>query len=1053
MKKWSKLVLATMVSMGTLMISGCIENLEPAGIADLRGAKAELLRAQTALQAAQAAKVEADAALVLAQAKVQEAIAKQEEARVKYFEAEALAEQYRAELLNIQNEEARTMLEALIADQEAAMVAAEQEAALAAEQFKIDMLNALTQLADAQLQYDQALIDIELARNTLTVEQSDYLSSRLSTFLSLKADVTDATRELEDAAADLADALAAVDDAELRNTSVRSKQREIVKLQAALEAAQEAQEKVKGLMDLDPNIADWDAERVKIEKEIDALEKEMALFEKEMSDKAADVQAEMERLEDKIDFYVATTGYELDMDMSDPNDPETWGTGLFKKIQSPYLITEFIPVPDVQIRNEELGDFEVLNQVYEYGKEDDIVALFDQEIMEYTYEEKYYIHYDKYWNEMTEAEISKKEADEEYLKAVERYSDAVAAAKSGDYLAYFAKHVYTVENGYAEDYDFVEEVATYNAALKAFADAVDDYKAEEVRLTVDQVRKEEIQNAYDNELAVLDAERAKGFQDAEAKYAAALAKYQKAYYVNQAAIEKRDRIIEAAEKTADATESQMEYFESTYVEAAATDEEKAKHALYVKALENIKNAREAYQNPDPEVKTDPESVWAAAIEQWIKDEQLYDYNHGAYDAKSVYADIQKSYADKKFDLDNKYDIIWNDFYANYPNFSTQYRNEWISRLNDLRADLQDAVYALIPSVNNVLRESGSSDDVDYSVNLYAYDGSDDGTLMLKIFNAPSYLINGEGVLEEVVATDLVDKDYFIWENAATESPGELMRAANDLWYSAEITVHFKDGSINNCSIYADESSEWPYALPDYDTFVDVFNNLNTAEISYIEFMSGQGYLADIYMEKLSLDIETTSEDAYYAAIPDHIKAVEAAKAQFVEYAKAKNAEIDALRTEIEKVVPTILEEYKTAFAEAMALYEKNDVLTSKLANLEDIISVYCLKADPAGMAATLEELVAALEAAYETEVDNVLAAENAIIEAEEELQAILDGLVDALTLAQRDYDDAQAILEFYQEMFDMASEELETAIGLIYGDEELPEDPGTGNGGGTTPAA
>ena len=218
-------------------------------------------------------------------------------------------------------------------------------------------------------------------------------------------------------------------------------------------------------------------------------------------------------------------------------------------------------------------------------------------------------------------------------------------------------------------------------------------------------------------------------------------------------------------------------------------------------------------------------------------------------------------------------------------------------------------------------------------------------------------------------------------------------------------------------------------------------------------MSGQGYLADIYMEKLSLDLETTSDDAYYAAIPDHIKAVEAAKAQFVEYAKAKNAEIDALRTEIEEVVPTILEEYKTAFAEAMALYEKNDVLTSKLANLEDIISVYCLKADPAGMAATLEELVAALEAAYETEVDNVLAAENAIIEAEEELQAILDGLVDALTLAQRDYEDAQAILEFYQEMFDMASEELETAIGLIYGGEELPEDPGTGNGGGTTPAA
>ena len=72
MKKWSKLVLATMLSVGTLLVSGCIESIEPEGIADLRGAKVELLNAQAALQMAQAAKAEADAALVLAEAKIKE---------------------------------------------------------------------------------------------------------------------------------------------------------------------------------------------------------------------------------------------------------------------------------------------------------------------------------------------------------------------------------------------------------------------------------------------------------------------------------------------------------------------------------------------------------------------------------------------------------------------------------------------------------------------------------------------------------------------------------------------------------------------------------------------------------------------------------------------------------------------------------------------------------------------------------------------------------------------------------------------------------------------
>ena len=1048
MKKWSKLVLATMLSVGTLLVSGCIENIEPEGIADLRGAKAELLRAQTALQAAQAAKVEADAALVLAQAKVQEAIAKQEEARVAYVEAEALAAQYRAEREKLINEGISTdnqlaliALENQIAAQEAAKADAERQAALAAEEFKIEMLDVLKRLEEAQLSYDQALLDIELARNTLTFEQESYLNSLLQTVKSAKAAVVEKTRNLEDATETLTKALATVDEAEAKNVAVRAQTRTIARYQAELEGLKEAQAEMEALLELDPDLTDWDAEREALEEEIAALDKEMKVLEKEREDKEAETEKAVSQLNESIDLYENTTGYLLDYDNSS-DDPEDWGTGLFKKIQNPYAISEYITVPDVQIKNDVLGDFQIIGNSYAYGEEDEVIRIFDNAIMEYKYDDMYFKHYDLYWKEVSEAEIAKKESAEDYLASLERYNDAVAATKTGDYLAYFAKHEYTVDNGYPEDYDFVEEVATYNEALKAFKAGIAEYEAEEVRLTVDQIQEEEIQNAYDSELATLTAERAKGYQDAEVKYAAAEAKYDKAYYVNEAAKEKRDRAIEVAEKTADATEAEMETFEATYVEAAASDEDKTKHALYVKALADIKKARDDYQNPDPEVKTDPESIWAAAQEQWIKDQELYDYAGGYYAAESLYAGIDKSYADKKYDLDNKYAIIWAEFYAKYPNFSTEYRNEWVTRLDDLRTGLQVAVNALNGPVDDMLRPSGSFGDVEYAVNLYAYDGSDYGTLDLDIYYVPEFLTDGDELVE-VVAADLVDKDFFVWKDVASQIPGELVQTANTLWYEAEVTVYFKDGTSDNCYLYADDNSEWPYVLPDYDTFVDMFEYKIPAqsEIDYIEFASGQGYLADIYMEKLDLDIDDAEDEAYYAAIPDHIKAIETAKAEFIEYVKTKNAELDALKAEIEKAVPAVIEEYKAYYAEYTAAKDKKTVLDEKLTNLEDIIETFCLKADPSNSAADLEALVEALEQAYEDAVEAVALKEDDIISAEETLQGILDGLVTALTMAQRDYEDAEAELEEAQAELEKASEELEAAIALIYGEEEIPEDP------------
>ena len=129
------------------------------------------------------------------------------------------------------------------------------------------------------------------------------------------------------------------------------------------------------------------------------------------------------------------------------------------------------------------------------------------------------------------------------------------------------------------------------------------------------------------------------------------------------------------------------------------------------------------------------------------------------------------------------------------------------------------------------------------------------------------------------------------------------------------------------------------------------------------------------------------------------------------------------------------------YAEYTAAKDKKTVLDEKLTNLEDIIETFCLKADPSNSAADLEALVEALEQAYEDAVEAVALKEDDIISAEETLQGILDGLVTALTMAQRDYEDAEAELEEAQAELEKASEELEAAIALIYGEEEIPEDP------------
>ena len=174
---------------GTGTFTSCIDTDEPEGIENLRGAKAELIRAKVAVEAANAAYVQAQAQLTLADAKIKEAKARWEEASAACKEAEA-------ELLAAQTAEQKALLEKNIADYKNQMA----EAALTHEK---EMLRLQGELAKQQQTYDETIAAIEIAKLTLNATEAEILGDAQDV-------VTTAAKSVNDAYATLVEAQANV---------------------------------------------------------------------------------------------------------------------------------------------------------------------------------------------------------------------------------------------------------------------------------------------------------------------------------------------------------------------------------------------------------------------------------------------------------------------------------------------------------------------------------------------------------------------------------------------------------------------------------------------------------------------------------------------------------------------------------------------------------------------------------------------------------------------------------------------------------------------------
>ena len=135
MKKWTYLVAGLLMSGAAATFTSCIDTTEPAGIENLRGAKADLLRAKILVEQAEAAIKQAQASYLQAQALYEQEVAAQAK-----INTEILAAKSEQEKLYWENEKKK--LE---------------------EKFKKELLDLQTQTALAQAAYDKAIADIEVA--------------------------------------------------------------------------------------------------------------------------------------------------------------------------------------------------------------------------------------------------------------------------------------------------------------------------------------------------------------------------------------------------------------------------------------------------------------------------------------------------------------------------------------------------------------------------------------------------------------------------------------------------------------------------------------------------------------------------------------------------------------------------------------------------------------------------------------------------------------------------------------------------------------------------
>lgn len=1026
MKKWSSLVLAAIVAMGTFAATGCIENLEPAGIEELRGAKAELLRAEAAYKQAQIALVEADAAYTQAQAKVEEAkVAKIEaeaavaEAEAAYYVAQAKVQAAEeaywlavAEAEAAKGEadaayrlaEAEKVLAEAMQEEAAAIVAmAEAEAAVAviAADLEVYLLEVQTAMVEAKMAYEVAVKNLYAAQVSLTPAQKDYLAPFEAEVEYLEGIIFNVMVDLEDAADDLEAAIAELDEAVADSLGRIQAERHVADCEIALEEAKEALAEVLEFAALDPQILDWQAEMEKYEAERDALAVAVAQTYKAVND--FDSAPEVAEMNEAKAEFTAYTGREF---------VESSNIFIPYPTQAPTkLITweneVYVPAILDEEGNTLYGELCTLGVSVQYGGPENYEIF--QDLIKNV---ENAMEMDAKVVENLEKAKAKALESINYAKYVTPYTEAVAAVEKADYLAYLLKY---------ENIDLEKVVADYNAAYEARCAAEKELASymSESDVYKDETYIEKKDSAY----AVYE----KKYAEATVKYYAARQKaeddYNAAYveYMNNESINEYSEIFNNLASTGYDFTKYDAAVALLATEAATpgtyTEEEVNEADAFVKACKADKvfvvavvvNEEYGYPfdsmygttpyerlteefleiHPLLSAKAEAEAEWAEAIATY--EALLNDVYY--YDGKS----LEKAFDDETYAL-----------YMDYYNFTQEILYDMLHPI--------EPVYETY--LNNIMgyKFTGPLNKVKTAFNKLGY-ASEDNNLYAKSY----YDTENLEIVTEYHAIDLA----------------EVLK--DDAFVEAFVENILKDAADNaiDYSFYnylVDEEYDFT-TVPSYEDYMAYYEAIGQNFVPVVVYMNSS--IGGQYEYQRQIEVAQNVGN-YTEEFEAYIAALEAYEVEFLAYVAEEEARIDAIEAEVEAFFAARAEEGKAineAYEDALAAQSANAVATYAIMDALDTYVQYVT----GYYGYTIEDYVEAIEAAVLYCEDLVESAEEDLYNAKKALEAINADEIDAVEVAQEYYDFVKEILDFMMEAYDEAVLALENAIAEVTGQAEVTE--------------
>ena len=390
-KKFLSVVLfGALMAGSSVTFTGCIDNDEPAGIENLRGAKAELIKAKSAVE------------LAKADYKAME---------VKWLETQVKAKEIENQMaeLKLQKQQAKT-------EAEIAKINAQLE--IAKVNWEKDMLAAKEQLAWAQKSYEDALKAIELAESVLSDGEREVLQSAKSFLTDATKDMNKKYQAMIDAQEDLSDAYLDFDE-EAAKTRINQ---DIALKNIEKAAAERNIKRLENILAKDFGTADW-------EKEVQELEDSIEVINNEIRGK----QLEVKTIQNSDEYKAAHTAWgEADNAYKAAKVPADFSYEIPAAIAMNFNSTPNAPADHIVVEGDKKF-FKLTKEESATGVLDNIITplvnTIDKDLEKFTAE----------WeankeNAVKDAEDNLEKAKEAHTKAVKDWKDALAKYEElGDY--------------------------------------------------------------------------------------------------------------------------------------------------------------------------------------------------------------------------------------------------------------------------------------------------------------------------------------------------------------------------------------------------------------------------------------------------------------------------------------------------------------------------------------------------------------------------------------------------------------------------------------------